>query len=47
MITLEQRPPNYGPRAKSGPRSHSIRAAKTFHPAAETFQPAAETFCQQ
>jgi len=35
MITLEQRPPNYGLRAKSGPRSHSIRPAKPFHPGRE------------
>jgi len=27
---LEQESPNYGPRAKSGLRSHSIRPAKTF-----------------
>jgi len=27
---LEQGPPNRGPRAKSGPRSHFIRPEKTF-----------------
>jgi len=29
--------PNYGPRTKSSPRSHSIWPAKPFHPAAKTF----------
>jgi len=28
---LDQGAPNYGPRAKSGPRNHLIRAAKSFH----------------
>jgi len=27
---LKQGSPNYDPRAKSGPRSHFIRSAKTF-----------------
>jgi len=36
-LTLSQESPNYGPRAKSDPWSHSIRPANAFHPAAQAF----------
>jgi len=37
-FSVGQGSPNYGPRAKSGPRSHFIRPAMLFHPAAKTHQ---------